>query len=176
MQCSEYQVPGFRRGHGRLDGFQVAHFPHQNDVRVLAQCPTQRILKAYGVGADFTLNDDAFLVVVIKFDRVLDRDNVAGPLQIDYVDHGCQRRRLARTGRPGHQHQSARTVQQVFDRIRQTQLLEGQQCTRNLAQYRSEKVFLLEHADTKTGLIAEGEPEVDRTGLLNLLNMNFRGK
>ena len=41
-----------------------------------------------------------------ELDRVLDRDDVAGVVAVDEVDHRRQRGRLAAPGRPGHQHQA----------------------------------------------------------------------
>ena len=37
VQRAEHQVARFGRGHGQADGFQVAHFAHQDGVRVFAQ-------------------------------------------------------------------------------------------------------------------------------------------
>ena len=63
---------------------------------------------------DFALIDQAFLVVVQKLDRILDRDHVLFAFGVDLVQHRGERRRLARACRPGHQHQSARLVAQSF--------------------------------------------------------------
>ena len=59
-----------------------------------------------GVGADLALVDRRALVVVHVLDRVLDGEDVAGPLGVDLVDHRGERGRLARAGRPGDQDQA----------------------------------------------------------------------
>ena len=41
MQRAEDQVAGGCRGDGQFDGFQVAHFADENDVRVFAQRAAQ---------------------------------------------------------------------------------------------------------------------------------------
>ena len=65
------------------------------------------------VGADLALVDDAVLVAVDELDRIFHRDDVAGPLLVDLVDHRGERRRLAGAGRAGHQHQAARPLRQL---------------------------------------------------------------
>jgi hypothetical protein len=61
----------------------------------------------------------AFLNVSVQvLDRIFDGDDVLVPLGVDLVDHGCQRRRLARAGGTGHQDQAPRLVAQLLDHRR----------------------------------------------------------
>jgi hypothetical protein len=55
----------------------VTDFAHQDDIRRLPQRVLQRRPPVIGVDADFTLGDDAVLVLVHVFDRVFDGDDVA---------------------------------------------------------------------------------------------------
>lgn len=50
MECGKAEVPGFGKGQGRLDGFQVPELAHEDHVRVLAQDVFQGVLEAFGVG------------------------------------------------------------------------------------------------------------------------------
>ena len=109
VQRGENDVARFRRGDGRLDRLQVAHFAHHDDVGVLPQGAADRLGEAAHVDADFTLVDRAPLVRVIELDRVLDRDDVMVERLVQIVDGRGQGRRLARTGRPGDQDQAAGT-------------------------------------------------------------------
>ena len=55
MQRAEDQVAGGGGGDGQFDGFQVAHFADENDVRVFAQRAAQSRRKGFGVDADFAM-------------------------------------------------------------------------------------------------------------------------
>ena len=89
-----------------LHGLDVAHLADEDDVGVLAQHPLQRGVEVGGVGADLALVDDRRLVGVEDLDRVLDRHDVLVLRLVDVVDHRAERRRLARAGRAGDEHQT----------------------------------------------------------------------
>src|SRR5277367_2450119 len=61
MQGGQHQVAGFGSENGGGDGFQVAHFADQDDVRVLAQRSAQRGGERCGVHFHFALVDEPFL-------------------------------------------------------------------------------------------------------------------
>src|SRR5437660_4692892 len=67
-----------------------------------------------------------------ELDRILDRDDVLVTLTVDLVDHRSQRRRFSGAGRAGHQDQSARSVANLFDDRRQSELFERQDLVRDL--------------------------------------------
>ena len=87
------------------DGLEVAQLADQHDVGILAQRRAQRVLERVGVRAHLALVDQALLVRVHELDRILDRDDVILARPVDVVDHRAQRRRLARAGRTGDEHQ-----------------------------------------------------------------------
>ncbi len=70
---------------------------------------------------DFALVDQTLLVRVDKLNRVFHRENMRGPLTVDQVYHRGQRRRLARSGWPRHQHQPALLARQFGQNRRQSQ-------------------------------------------------------
>ncbi len=76
--------------------------------------------------SDLALVDQALPVLVHELDRILDRDDVVVAVPVDVVDHRAERRRLARTGRAGHEHEALRQVAQLEDVRRETQLLGRQ--------------------------------------------------
>jgi hypothetical protein len=55
----------------------------------------------------FALIDQAALALVHELNGILDRDNVIGSVVIAMIDHAGKRRRLARAGRSGDQHETA---------------------------------------------------------------------
>ena len=76
MQRAEHQVAGLGRGERQADGLQVAHFAHQDHVRVLAQRRAQGFGEAQRVAMHLALVDQALLGFVHELDRILDGDDV----------------------------------------------------------------------------------------------------
>src|SRR5689334_4224460 len=86
MQRSEHQVARLGAGQGEAYRLQIAHLAHEDHVGVFAQCAAQRIGERERVRADLSLVDEAFLRVVHKLDRVLDRQDVALLVLVDMID------------------------------------------------------------------------------------------
>ena len=122
VQRRQDEVAGLGGGQGRADGLDVTHLADEDDVGVLAHRGTQRDREVGGVLTDLALGHDRLLVLVQDLDRVLDGDDVDLAQRVDEVDHRRQRRRLARAGGPGHQHQAARLQGQLADDLGQRQL------------------------------------------------------
>ena len=83
------------------------------------------------------LVDQALLVLVHELDRILDRDDVILPRPVDVVDHRAERRRLARAGRTGDEHQPLVQLAELQDVRRQPELLGGQDLRRDDAEDRA---------------------------------------
>ena len=67
VQRGKDQMAGFRGLDGGGHRVQIAHFPHDDDVRVLAQgCPETRS-ETVDIHADFPLADQAFLFLIQIF-------------------------------------------------------------------------------------------------------------
>ncbi len=98
-------------------------------------------------------------MLVIVFDGVFERDDVAVVVLVDEVHHAGQAGGLARAGRPGHQNQAARPYDQALDRIRHAHLLERQELIGNTAHDDADAAALLEngHAETDTVEVLDGE-------------------
>src|SRR5205814_5989997 len=76
VQGREDQVAGFGGEKSGGNGFKVAHFADEDDVRVLTKGGTERGGKVRGVHFDFALIDEAPFVAMKKFDGVFDGDEV----------------------------------------------------------------------------------------------------
>ena len=161
VQRAEGQVAGFRDAQRGLDGFQIAHFADQHHVRVFTKGGAQRVGKALGVGVQLALVDHAILVHVHEFDRVLNGEDVVVPLGVDLVDHGGQRRGLARAGGSGDQHQTARFVAQLADHRRQSELVEGLDLERNQTEDRGRGAALVEDVGAEASQTFQSEGEVE---------------
>ena len=90
-------MAGFREGNSIVHGFTVADFANQNDIRRLAQGVFQCNRPIFGIYTDFTLGDDAVLVLVDKLNRVFDGNNMVEAVFVSIVDKGGKGSRLART-------------------------------------------------------------------------------
>ncbi len=101
VERAEHQVARFRGLDGDRDGLEVAHLADEHDVRVLTKRRPQGPLEALSVDPDFALVDQALLVLMHELDRILDRDDVIGPVPIDVIDHRGEGRRLPGAGRSG---------------------------------------------------------------------------
>ena len=113
--CSvrEDEVAGLGGGQRRRDRLEVAHLAEEDHVGVLAERATQGVGEPGRVLPDLALVDDAALVMVQELDRILDRDDVVGARAVDLVDDRRERRRLARAGRAGDEHEAARLRRQL---------------------------------------------------------------
>jgi hypothetical protein len=68
---------------------------------------------------------------VEELDGILDRDDVHLSVLVDVVDHGGKCRRLARSGHPGHQNQTARPQGNLLQDSREIELPYGLHLVRN---------------------------------------------
>ena len=160
MQRAKDQVAGFRRRHGQANGFQIAHLPHQNAVRVFAQGRAQRGREGLGHWPHFALVDQAFFRLVDKFNRVFHRQDVALLVAVEVIHHGRQGGRFARASRAGDQHQAARLEGQIGKNLGGIQVFQRQDFAGNGSKYRPRAPVLVEGIHTKTGQPGDLKGEV----------------
>ncbi|CCF70565.1 hypothetical protein XAPC_4302 [Xanthomonas citri pv. punicae str. LMG 859] len=157
MQRRQHHVTRLRRLDRNLGSLQVTDFADHDDVRVLAQERAQ----SRGEG-------HATLVVLLHlidarqadFDRILRGGDIAR-LVVENSQRGVQRHRLARAGRPGHQHHAIGLV----DRFQEQLLL-----VRLVAQLVDAQLGRAAVQDTQHHLLSEqgrqgADTEVDLLGL-----------
>ena len=120
VQRAEHEMARGGGGQGQFDGFQVAHFTDEDDVRVFAQGPAQRRRERLRVHAHLAVVDERLLALVDEFDGVLDRDDVVLPVEVGVVDHRGERGRFAGTGRPRDEHQPFFEQRKPLEHRRQT--------------------------------------------------------
>jgi hypothetical protein len=86
--CAVSRAPdaGFGSGQRDRNGLEIAHLPDQNDIGGLTHGRTQSGGIRQGVGSDLTLVDDAGVVAVEIFDRIFERQHMAGAFTVDLVD------------------------------------------------------------------------------------------
>ena len=125
VQGGEDEVAGLGDGQRGRDALEVAHLADEQDVGVLTKSRAQCAVERTGVGADLALADRRAVVAVDVLDRVLDGDDVAGPVAVDVVEHRGQRRRLPRTGRSGDDDEAHGQVDEALDGRRDPELVEA---------------------------------------------------
>ena len=106
VQRGQDEVARLRRVQRDLHRLGVAHLTDEDDVGVLAERGAQRGGEARRVLADLALADHALVVLVDELDGVLDGDDVVVAVPVHEVDHGGERRRLARARDAGDQDQA----------------------------------------------------------------------
>ena len=109
---------------------------------------------------DFTLVDQAFLALVDKFDRILNGQDVGVIVGVDVIDHRRQRRRLARSGRAGHQNQPTRVAGDFLEEFGAAQILQRQDLGGNGPEHRRRAPVLIEGVDAEAGDAWQFEREV----------------
>ena len=169
MERAEHHVAGFGGFDGGVDRFQVAHFAHEDHVRVHPQRPADAFLEVVDVHADLTLVDSTLLVFVKVLDGVFEGDDVAVVVVVDEVDHRRQARRLAGTCRPGHQQQTPWTDDERAYRLGHPQLFKGEELERNPPQHHADGATLLEHGHPEAVTVDIFDGEVGPALLLQLL-------
>ena len=151
MERGEDEVAGLRRGQRGPDRLEVAHLAEEDHVGVLAQRAAESLGEADRVRAELALVDDALLVLVQELDRVLDRDDVVGPVAVDLVDERRERRRLTRAGRARDEDEPARLVAEAIEGVRDAEFFEGLQLGGNKAERAREALPLRKDVHTKPG-------------------------
>lgn len=155
------QMSGLSRGEGNLDGLEIPHFSHQNDVRVLPEGPAEGAGEGSAVASDFPLVDDAFVMLVQELDRVLQGDDMGGPAGVDVVDHGGQGGRLARACRAGHKKESAVPHGHVLENIRKVQVLKHGNAEGYGPYGDGDAAPLSESVDPETPFVLQGVGKID---------------
>ena len=110
---------------------------------------------------ELALVDDAVLVRVHELDRVLDGEDVLVARLVDLVDHRGERRRLARAGRAGDEHQAARLAGELADDRRQAELLDRHRLGRDQTEGGADRAALEEGVDAEAALARHRVGEVE---------------
>ena len=160
VERAKHHVARFSGGDRRFDRLQVTKLADEDDVGVLSQRAAEGLREARHVGADLPLVDRALLRLVIKLDRILDRDDVVIVGFVDEVDQARERGAFARAGGARHEKQATRPLGHLFADFRHTQLLGSEHLVGDLPEHHGDRALLLEHAHAETGHIFEGEAEV----------------
>jgi hypothetical protein len=169
VERAEDQVARLGGGHGQADGLQVAHFSYQDGVGVLAQRRAQRRGERQRHRPDLALIDQALLGLVHELDRILHREDVAVFGLVEVVDHRRQGGRLARAGRPGHQHQAARPQGEFAEDPGRAELLQRQDLRRDGPEHRRRATALVEGIDPEARQTVDLEGEIDLQEFLVML-------
>ena len=144
------------------DRLQVAHLADEDHVGVLAERRAEALGERRRVLADLALVDDAGPVPVQELDRVLDREDVLVAGVVDVVEQRRERRRLARAGRAGDEHEAARLVGELVEPRGQSELVERLDLVRDQPEGGADGSAL------EVGVDAEAREPGDRVGEVDL--------
>ena len=91
----------------------------------------QRYIEVVRVDPNFALADDRLLVLMDKFDRILDSHDVDAAVLIDQIDDSRQRRGLAGASRSRNQHQAISVRRKILYLGRHAQIVKRTDFGRN---------------------------------------------
>ncbi len=128
MQCGHGQVTGFSKGERVFHCVAVADFTDQNYIRRLAQGVFQRREPVLGIHPDFALGDDAILVLVHEFHRVLDGNDMAVAVFVAVAGHRRERCGFAAAGAAHKNHDPTLAHGDIFQHRRQVEFLKFRNC------------------------------------------------
>ena len=123
MQGRKHQVSGFGCGNRNTDGFKVTHLSDKNHIRIFTEGRTKCIGIRLGIQTDFPLVYHGLLMLMQIFNRILQRNYMAFPVVINFIDNRRQCGRLTASGRSRYQNQTFLTLIQVNDWLRHTKHL-----------------------------------------------------
>ena len=154
-------MAGLRGVDGGLDGFQIAHFAEEDDIRILADDMAESCLEVVCVGADFTLVDDRLDVFMDEFNWIFDGDDVFVEMRVDVVEHGGERRRFTRARGACNENEAALLLRHVEDDVRNQKFLGVNGSRRNAADRHGDVAALIGEIETETTERREADAEID---------------
>ena len=150
VQGRKHEMPRFRRFEGEGNGFEIAHFAHEDDIGVLAQCGAQRRAERAGIAPYLALVHEAALGLMHEFDGVFNGNDMVAALGIGVVHERGQRGGLAAPGGAGHKHEALGQQGQLAQHDRKPQLLNRADLLWDFAEHRRNAAVLPEKVGTVT--------------------------
>ena len=136
----KHQMPGQRRVDRNLRSLRIADLAHQNLVGIMAQNRPQSARKREPF---FLIHRNLRNAPDLVLDRVLDGDDLV-LIGLNFIERRIERCRLARAGRPGHQHHPVRLAN-IPPEARQIFFRKAHDFQREVAKLLAHRL-LIEHA------------------------------
>src|SRR5690348_6125955 len=169
MQSRENEVAGFGGEERGGNGFEVAHFADEDDVRILTKGGAKSSGERGSVDFNFALNDEPFFGTMQIFDRVFDGDDVLEPQRIDAVNHGGERGGLTGTGGSRNEHEATLLFANLVDGTGKIEFLDGANFGWNDAEDDADVAALLENVDADTAKSGDAVSHVELGSLFEFL-------
>jgi hypothetical protein len=151
VKRSENEVAGCCGSQRQFDGFKIAHFPDENNVRVFAQGTAQSGTERLRVQSDFAMIYQASLALVHEFDRVLDSDDVILSRLVRVVHDRRKSRGLPAARWTRDEDESFMKLCELLHDRRQAQLFGSEDSRGDLPEDGSNAVLLVEEVRTEPG-------------------------
>ncbi len=87
----ENEVAGLCGFEGDVEGFDIAHFTHEDHVGILAEGAFERDCERGGVFADFSLGNSALFLLMHELDRIFHGEDMEILVLVEVVDHRGER-------------------------------------------------------------------------------------
>jgi len=119
------EMSRLRSGYCGADGFEIPHFSHQDNVRILPESPFESFRKGGGIGPHFPLMDYGTLRGVKIFYGIFDGDDVTPAVHVDAADYGGQGGGFAAPRRPRDEKEASQLIRHSLKAFGKMQILQG---------------------------------------------------
>ena len=171
MQRAEDQMARFRGGNRQLNGFQIAHFTHENHVGIFAQRRPQCAGKTFRVITNLPLTDQTFDRIVNKLQGIFQRQNMFVAGLINMMDERRQSGGFTTARGTGHQDQSILGLTHGLENWRGFQFFKRQHLKRNNPEGGGNTGQLLKDVNAKPGDSRCGIGKIKIVSLLEPFNL-----
>jgi len=160
MQAGKNQMSGFRCCHGCLDRLVITHFTKKDHIGALAECGTKGSEVAFSICADLSLADDALVMAVQIFQRILKSDDVSFSCVVDPVDQAGHSGGFSAAGRTCHKNHSTCIVSSAHNILRNQEFSRIRQTESNDTDNSGKRTTLLVGVDTESGNAGNGKRKI----------------
>ena len=160
MQTGQDQMTGLSCSHGSLDRFIVSHLSKKDYVRALAESGTQRYQIAFCVCADFSLADNAAIMSVQIFQRILQSNNMTFSGMVDLVHKAGHGGRFTASCRTCNQYHTFGKIGSRHDIFRNMEDVRIGQLKSDHADHSSQGTSLPVGIHTESGQSGDREGEI----------------
>ena len=165
VQSAHNHVAGLRGRHADFDGFPVAHFADQYDLRRLPQSGAKSRRKCAEVIAHFALVEGGSFLGVYELDRVFQSDDVNRLRLIELIEESGEGRGFAASCGAGYQDQTCLFFRDRVKYRRKVELIDAGNLGRQSAKNDRVVAALREDIDAEARLLPKGIRTIARAGL-----------
>lgn len=149
MECTENHMPSFSSFDSCMDGFEVAHFTDEDDIRIHTKGPAKSFFEATHIGADFSLAESGLIVLMEILDGIFEGDYMLIVIMIDEVEHGSKGSGFPGTSRAGNEQKPSGFDDKALDGFGHAHLFEGEETAGDTAHNHADMTTLAKNSNAE---------------------------